>query len=260
MAPGAARNDGSPRPRLVRRRRAACSRAPTPEPPHGRASRRRPGSPCSARSPRALRAVSQMRRRALDRSRRERRRALAPRLVAARVELIDARRAQLDDDPRVRSRRARARRRASRPSRRRIRRARRGACRAGTAFASARPLRSLRATAGPTRFARSTSAAVPPMRQPGCPAARAPRSGDARCSRRLAGLFSNDLAIDLGTANTLVYVRGKGLVCSEPSRGRRRQRIRAGAANGARGRLTRPRRCWAARRAASARSARSRTA
>jgi rod shape-determining protein MreB len=34
---------------------------------------------------------------------------------------------------------------------------------------------------------------------------------------RLAGGFSSDLAIDLGTANTLVYVRGKGLICSEPS-------------------------------------------
>ncbi len=32
-----------------------------------------------------------------------------------------------------------------------------------------------------------------------------------------AGLFSHDLAIDLGTANTLVFVHGKGLVCSEPS-------------------------------------------
>jgi len=31
------------------------------------------------------------------------------------------------------------------------------------------------------------------------------------------GLFSNDLAIDLGTANTLVFVRGKGIVCDEPS-------------------------------------------
>jgi rod shape-determining protein MreB len=29
--------------------------------------------------------------------------------------------------------------------------------------------------------------------------------------------FSNDLAIDLGTANTLVYVKGKGIVLSEPS-------------------------------------------
>jgi len=33
----------------------------------------------------------------------------------------------------------------------------------------------------------------------------------------LIGWFSNDLAIDLGTANTLVYVRGKGIVLSEPS-------------------------------------------
>jgi len=31
------------------------------------------------------------------------------------------------------------------------------------------------------------------------------------------GLFSNDLAIDLGTANTLVFVKGKGIVCDEPS-------------------------------------------
>jgi rod shape-determining protein MreB len=31
------------------------------------------------------------------------------------------------------------------------------------------------------------------------------------------GWFSNDLAIDLGTANTLVYVNGKGIVLSEPS-------------------------------------------
>ncbi|MEW5792307.1 MAG: rod shape-determining protein [Pseudomonadota bacterium] len=34
---------------------------------------------------------------------------------------------------------------------------------------------------------------------------------------RLLGLFSSDLAIDLGTANTLIYVRGKGIVVSEPS-------------------------------------------
>jgi rod shape-determining protein MreB len=34
---------------------------------------------------------------------------------------------------------------------------------------------------------------------------------------KLAGSISSDLAIDLGTANTLVYVRGKGLICSEPS-------------------------------------------
>ncbi len=33
----------------------------------------------------------------------------------------------------------------------------------------------------------------------------------------LYDLFSNDLAIDLGTANTLIYVKGKGIVSSEPS-------------------------------------------
>src|SRR5450759_1848360 len=31
------------------------------------------------------------------------------------------------------------------------------------------------------------------------------------------GMFSKDLGIDLGTANTLVYVRGRGIVISEPS-------------------------------------------
>ncbi len=51
---------------------------------------------------------------------------------------------------------------------------------------------------------------------------------------RIAGWFSQDLAIDLGTANTLVYSAGKGLVCSEPSvvavveeRGGRGQRVLA---------------------------------
>lgn len=33
----------------------------------------------------------------------------------------------------------------------------------------------------------------------------------------ILGWFSNDLAIDLGTANTLVYVKNKGIVCNEPS-------------------------------------------
>jgi rod shape-determining protein MreB len=33
----------------------------------------------------------------------------------------------------------------------------------------------------------------------------------------ILGIFSSDLAIDLGTANTLVYVKGKGIVLSEPS-------------------------------------------
>lgn len=34
---------------------------------------------------------------------------------------------------------------------------------------------------------------------------------------KLFGYFSNDLAIDLGTANTLIYARGRGIVVSEPS-------------------------------------------
>ena len=49
----------------------------------------------------------------------------------------------------------------------------------------------------------------------------------------IMGWFSNDLAIDLGTANTLVYVKGKGIVLSEPSvvalrkNGRDRNRVLA---------------------------------
>ena len=50
---------------------------------------------------------------------------------------------------------------------------------------------------------------------------------------RLLGYFSNDLAIDLGTANTLVYAKGRGIVSSEPSvvavqsDGRGNDRVRA---------------------------------
>jgi rod shape-determining protein MreB len=36
-------------------------------------------------------------------------------------------------------------------------------------------------------------------------------------TRSLLGLFSSDLAIDLGTANTLVFANGKGIVINEPS-------------------------------------------
>src|SRR5881394_3506030 len=35
--------------------------------------------------------------------------------------------------------------------------------------------------------------------------------------KRFLGYFSNDLSIDLGTANTVIYVRGKGIVLNEPS-------------------------------------------
>ncbi|MEJ5173309.1 MAG: rod shape-determining protein [Hydrogenothermaceae bacterium] len=34
---------------------------------------------------------------------------------------------------------------------------------------------------------------------------------------KILGMFSNDIGIDLGTANTLIFVRGKGIVLSEPS-------------------------------------------
>ncbi len=36
-------------------------------------------------------------------------------------------------------------------------------------------------------------------------------------ARRLFNFFSSDIAIDLGTANTVVYVRGKGIVLNEPT-------------------------------------------
>ncbi len=35
--------------------------------------------------------------------------------------------------------------------------------------------------------------------------------------RLLPGALAGDLAIDLGTANTLIYSRNRGIVCNEPS-------------------------------------------
>jgi len=35
--------------------------------------------------------------------------------------------------------------------------------------------------------------------------------------RSISGIFSQDLAIDLGTANTIIYMKGKGIVLNEPS-------------------------------------------
>jgi len=46
------------------------------------------------------------------------------------------------------------------------------------------------------------------------------RAGKGRNSvvlNSIFGWFSDDLAIDLGTANTLIYVKGEGIVCNEPS-------------------------------------------
>ena len=34
---------------------------------------------------------------------------------------------------------------------------------------------------------------------------------------KIAEYFSNDIAIDLGTANTLVYAKGRGIILDEPS-------------------------------------------
>ena len=35
--------------------------------------------------------------------------------------------------------------------------------------------------------------------------------------KRLRGMFSTDLSIDLGTANTLIYVKERGIILDEPS-------------------------------------------
>jgi hypothetical protein len=51
---------------------------------------------------------------------------------------------------------------------------------------------------------------------PWCSPGRLPRR-TAPCSSSLRRYFSTDLAIDLGTANTLIYVRDKGIVLDEPS-------------------------------------------
>ena len=67
----------------------------------------------------------------------------------------------------------------------------------------------------------------------------------------VAGFFSNDLAIDLGTANTLVYVEGEGIVLNEPSIVAIHQADHSVLAVG-----TRPRRCSGARPATSWPSAR----
>src|SRR5439155_23562057 len=63
--------------------------------------------------------------------------------------------------------------------------------------------------------------AISVLRRPGgCTVARGWRSTTvafANPLNSLFGTFSRDLGIDLGTANTLVHVRGKGIVISEPS-------------------------------------------
>ncbi len=82
--------------------------------------------------------------------------------------------------------------------------------------------------------------------------------------KKLRGYFSNDLSIDLGTANTLIYVRGKGIVLNEPSvvaireepsRGGKKIEAVGTEAKNMRS-APRPRTCSAARRATSRPSAR----
>src|SRR5258708_6879503 len=46
--------------------------------------------------------------------------------------------------------------------------------------------------------------------------------------KRVRGMFSNDLSIDLGTANTLIYIPNKGIVLNEPSVVAVRQDIHTG--------------------------------
>src|SRR5262249_45716861 len=46
---------------------------------------------------------------------------------------------------------------------------------------------------------------------------RLPRSPGTRVIEQALGFFNNDIAIDLGTANTLVYATGRGIVVDEPS-------------------------------------------
>ena len=51
----------------------------------------------------------------------------------------------------------------------------------------------------------------------------------------MTGFGGRDMAVDLGTANTLVYVRGRGIVLSEPSVVAIDQRYRRGARGRRRG-------------------------
>ena len=58
----------------------------------------------------------------------------------------------------------------------------------------------------------------PPFSCPGAPIhLPLPEHSMAKIFDIILGIFSNDLAIDLGTANTCVYVKGQGIVLREPS-------------------------------------------
>ena len=73
---------------------------------------------------------------------------------------------------------------------------------------------------------------------------------------RVFGLFSADLAIDLGTANTLISVPGEGLVLNEPSVVAVGRRGQTDVCPAARPSGIWPGRCWAALRIPSPSSAR----
>lgn len=74
-----------------------------------------------------------------------------------------------------------------------------------------------RRRAGPKPFARPPPHAYIQHARGARADSRAADHGDATVMFGFWGLFSSDMAIDLGTANTLVYVRGKGIVLNEPS-------------------------------------------
>ena len=67
--------------------------------------------------------------------------------------------------------------------------------------------------------------------------------------KSLRGLFSNDLSIDLGTANTLIFVRGQGIVLNEPSVVSVRMDRGPGGPQHVAAVGSRPNRCWAEHRA-----------
>src|SRR5262245_29100975 len=75
-----------------------------------------------------------------------------------------------------------------------------------------RPMSSCRPPTAPCTRLRSRARTVFISRLKG-----PPRGASSLALRSLFSLFSSDLAIDLGTANTCVYVRGKGIVVNEPS-------------------------------------------
>jgi rod shape-determining protein MreB len=74
--------------------------------------------------------------------------------------------------------------------------------------------------------------------------------------KNLRGYFSNDLSIDLGTANTLIYARGQGIVLDEPSVVAIKDEPGRGGRKSCAPSARRPSRCSAARPATSPPSAR----